>query len=282
MATGTLRRQWTRFILPSHAQWPTTGGWTARYENRTPRMDHDGTLGQAMSALGKMPLMRLGPKASYAAYTAIWNSLHFDPVVASGTTYYQTCAATATGGVTLSRVGQYRRTLTAAATGTALTVKGVRKTLTAASTGTASVTKRITLGAKSVNATGTASLTKGLLYTKLVQVVATGTATMTDRVILGKLLQVVGTGTATVVKRIGKTLVAAGTGTATVSKRVSKTLLFSATGTASMTDVYTGFKLLQINATGAITSFIASFIPGGISVVAKLYRRLLLSYIRRR
>jgi hypothetical protein len=172
--------------------------------------------------------------------------------------------------------------LAAAGVGTALTVKGVRKTLTYSGGGTASVLKHITLGAKTATGTGSASLQKGLLYTKLVQVVATGTSTLAYKSILGKLLQVAGTGSVSVTKRIGKTLAASGTGAASVSKRVAKTLALTATGAPTLVDVYTGFKLLQVNATGAITTFTATFIPGGVSAAVIRFRRALLTYLRRR
>jgi hypothetical protein len=262
MATGTQRRQWTRFFISANKGW-ISGGANPFYEIRTPRGDYDGVLGAGLAANGATPLMRASsPKASYAAYTAIWNSLTFDPATGGPTTYYQTCQANGVG--------------------TALTVKDVRKTLSYAGAGNASVIKGIALGAKTTTGTGSASLQKGLLYTKLVQVVATGTSSLTYKTIIGKLLQVVGTGSVSVTKSIGKTLVASGTGAASVTKRVAKTLALTATGAPTLTDVYSGFKLLQVNATGAITNFTASFIPGGVSAAIIRFRRALLTYIRRR
>jgi len=254
MATGTQRRAWLRGFARNSAS-------SRNWQNIRDRGVGAGIATQAFYS--NDPLDESRPSGAHAAYRAIWDELNFDTAAGGGpVTYYQTCQAFATG--------------------TALTVKGVRKTLAHSGVGTASVLKRMTLGAKAVTGTGSVSLSKGLLYTVLVQVVATGTSTVVARTVLGRLAQVVGTGTVTLTKRIGKTLAATGTGAATVSKRVAKTLTVAATGTPSLTDKYSGFKLLQVNAVGAITTFLASFIPGGISVVAKVYRRTLLTYIRRR
>ena len=204
------------------------------------------------------------PRAVNAAYEAIWNTLVLDPVAAGGTTYYQTCASSGIGGATMSKVGSFYRTAQVAGTGTS------------------SVLKHIATVPKTFSGTGTPTLNKGLLYTVLVQVVATGSVTTLASLVLGSLLQVTGTGTATVSKMIGKTLSSVGTGTSSLVRQIGKVLTTTAIGAPTLTDVYSGFKSFSIGATGTISSFTASFIPGGISAAAIRFRRALLGYIRRR
>jgi hypothetical protein len=141
---------------------------------------------------------------------------------------------------------------------------------TFAGTGVASGTT--TNRSATYTATGTVTLTRGLVSTRSFGYTATGASSVSSLKVLIQNFVYTATGTLTRTRLISRAFAIAATGTEVVGKQISKLISITGLGTLTYADAVSFLKEFSRTATGTLT-FVSTFIAGGGGTVTTLLRR---------